>query len=169
MEAFLHGIVKRRSRDFSGPAAFTERGKKTRFFRFFSGTGHACCLHHTTPRQHQQHPKVLPTASPLPWLSAEASGSQGARSATPGEAPSTSYRNIKCSQGGQEIHSRAHCPQEREPIYEPKRLPWAQHEADLDKRHGWRRSYRMEKGSFHKLVELLRPSLEVDAFFGGEC
>ena len=64
---------------------------------------------------------------------------------------------------------RAHCPQEREPIYEPKRLPWAQHEADLDKRHGWRRSYRMEKGSFHKLVELLRPSLEVNAFFGGEC
>ena len=58
---------------------------------------------------------------------------------------------------------RAHCPQEREPIYEPKRLPWAQHEADLDKRHGWRRSYRMEKGSFHKLVELLRPSLEVNA------
>ena len=65
---------------------------------------------------------------------------------------------------------RAHCPQERQPIYQPKRLPWAQHEADLDKRRGWRRSYRMEKGSFHKLVELLlRPSLEVNAFFGGEC
>ncbi|CAB1114270.1 unnamed protein product [Ectocarpus sp. CCAP 1310/34] len=61
---------------------------------------------------------------------------------------------------------RARCPQEREPIYEPKRLPWAQHEADLDKRQGRRRSYRMEKASFHKLVELLRPSLAVNAFFG---
>ncbi|CAB1100699.1 unnamed protein product [Ectocarpus sp. CCAP 1310/34] len=64
---------------------------------------------------------------------------------------------------------RSHYPQERQLNYEPERLPWVQHEVDLDQRHGWRRSYRMEKGNFHKLVELLRPLLEVHAFFGGEA
>ncbi|CAB1118700.1 unnamed protein product [Ectocarpus sp. CCAP 1310/34] len=42
---------------------------------------------------------------------------------------------------------RAHCNQERQPIFEPKRLPCAQHEADLDQRHGWRRSYRMTRAT----------------------
>ncbi|CAB1097307.1 unnamed protein product [Ectocarpus sp. CCAP 1310/34] len=65
-----------------------------------------------------------------------------------------------------EKRRRGAIDEDREPIYEPKQLPWAQHEAAVDKRQGWRRSYRVEKASFHKLVELLRPSLAVNAFFG---
>ncbi|CAN0023998.1 unnamed protein product [Pylaiella littoralis] len=61
--------------------------------------------------------------------------------------------------------AHAHAPPVRAPIYEPRRLSWEYHESDLDERDGWRRSYRMDKQTFYKLAELLRPLLEVNTYF----
>lgn len=65
--------------------------------------------------------------------------------------------------------AHAHAPPVRAPIYEPRRLSWEYHESDLDERDGWRRSYRMDKQTFYKLAELLRPLLEVNTYFAREC
>ena len=58
--------------------------------------------------------------------------------------------------------AHTHALEVRRPIYEPRRIQWDEHEKDLDDREGWRRSYRMDKQTFCKLVELLRPKLEVN-------
>lgn len=65
--------------------------------------------------------------------------------------------------------SQAYARAVRRPIYEPRRLSWEEHEADLKERSCFRRYYRMEKESFHKLTELLRPLLERNAYYGSEC
>lgn len=65
--------------------------------------------------------------------------------------------------------AHAHTPEVRAPIYEPRRLSWDHHEMDLDEREGWRRSYRMDKVTFYKLAELLRPLLQVNTYFACEC
>lgn len=64
--------------------------------------------------------------------------------------------------------AHAQAPRVRRPIYEAKRLDWEEHAGDLDERDGWRRSYRMDKDCFYKLAELLRPLLEVNAYFACE-
>ena len=66
--------------------------------------------------------------------------------------------------------AEAHTPQTRAPIYNPKRLDWQKHVEDLDKRGPscFKRYYRMDKISFIKLAERLRPSIEANAHFGGE-
>lgn len=61
-------------------------------------------------------------------------------------------------------------PEGRDPIYELRRLTWEEHEveADLKARKCFRRYYRMDLETFHKLAELLRPLLEVNAHFACE-
>ena len=67
------------------------------------------------------------------------------------------------------VVAHSHTPHVRRPTYEPRRLPWDEHKADLEERDCFRRYYRMDMQSFHKLAELLRPLLEVNAHYAGEC
>lgn len=43
-----------------------------------------------------------------------------------------------------------------------------EHEADLEERNCFKRYHAMDKETFHKLVELRRPQLEVNAHFACE-
>ena len=58
------------------------------------------------------------------------------------------------------VVAHSHTPHARCPIYKPRRLPWDEHEADLEERACFRRYYRIDiyMQSFHKLAELLRLS-----------
>ena len=67
------------------------------------------------------------------------------------------------------VVAHSHTPHARRPIYEPRGLPWDEHEADLEERDCFRRYYRMDMQSFRKLAELLRPLLEINAHYVGEC
>ena len=67
------------------------------------------------------------------------------------------------------VLAHSHTPHARHPIYEPRRLPWDEREANLEECDCFRRYYRMDMQSFHKLAELLRPLLEVNAHNAGEC
>ena len=67
------------------------------------------------------------------------------------------------------VVAHSHTPHARRPIYEPRRLHWDEHEADLLERDCFRRYYRMDMQSFHKLAGLRRPLLEVNAHYAGEC
>lgn len=59
-------------------------------------------------------------------------------------------------------------PRRRSAVYEPKRLEWEAHAADLRRRRLFRRMYRMDEHSFDKLADLLRPCLERNAYFASE-
>ena len=73
---------------------------------------------------------------------------------------------LLCVMGSGAAQTHAH--DVRRPIHEPKRMQWKDHEEDLDEQEGWRRSYRMEKTTFYKLADLLRPLLEGNAHFAGK-
>lgn len=61
-----------------------------------------------------------------------------------------------------------HAPKIRQQIYEPRRLSWAEHLADLEARKCFKRYYRMPLETFEKLVQLLRPLLEKNAHMARE-
>ena len=59
-------------------------------------------------------------------------------------------------------------PKTRQPIHEPRRLDWDAHVEDVRRRKLFRRMYRMEEHSFHKLEELLRPILERNDYYASK-
>lgn len=67
--------------------------------------------------------------------------------------------------------AQGYMPRRRRSIYDPVRLDWAEHVEDLRQRgqHCFKRFYRMDERTFNTLVEHLRPLLEPNAHYGGEC
>ena len=63
-----------------------------------------------------------------------------------------------------------HCllPKPRQIIYEPRRLKWEEHTADINRRGLFRRMCRMDEHMFKKLTEILRPILEWNEYYANE-
>ena len=59
-------------------------------------------------------------------------------------------------------------PKSRQIIYEPRRLDWEEHIADINSRGLFRRMYHVDEHTFKKLAEMLRPMLKRNEYYASE-